>query len=130
MRIDKGRRKGFDDSRFREKVEILGAEINLETLRRNITVELVDKLSVSWDERYGQLVTYKEEFGDCNVPRGYLENPKLATWIGTQRQNKKNGNLEVEKIEKTQSNRGFLESIRRFLESDVSATYCVQRRIR
>ena len=100
MRTDKGRRKGFDDSRFREKVEILGAEINLETLRRNITVELVDKLSVSWDERYGQLVTYKEEFGDCNVPRGYLENPKLATWIGTQWQNKKNGNLEVEKIEK------------------------------
>jgi hypothetical protein len=100
MRIDKGRRKGFDDSRFREKVEILGTEINLETLRRNITVELVDKLSVSWDERSGQLVTYKEEFGDCNVPRGYLENPKLATWTGTQRQNKKNGNLEVEKIEK------------------------------
>jgi hypothetical protein len=34
---------------------------------------------------YRRLVQYKEENGDCLVPRKYEEDPKLATWVETQR---------------------------------------------
>ncbi|HIB91376.1 TPA: DEAD/DEAH box helicase, partial [Candidatus Poribacteria bacterium] len=77
MRVDKGRTKGFDDSRFREKVEVLGAEIDLETLREVITTRLIERLGLSWDEMYGQLIAYREEFGHCNVPQRYPDNPQL-----------------------------------------------------
>ena len=34
---------------------------------------------------YDQLKAYKETYGDCLVPKRYKENPKLGTWIDTQR---------------------------------------------
>ena len=37
MREERGRTKGFDDARFRERVEILGPEISLEKLRKAIS---------------------------------------------------------------------------------------------
>jgi len=100
MRMDKGRRKGFDDSRFREKVEILSAEINLETLRRNITAELVDRIGESWDEMYGQLVAYKEEFGNCNVKVNSRYYPKLGQWVSNQRMLGRKGNLLIARSQK------------------------------
>jgi hypothetical protein len=100
MRTDKGRRKGFDDSRFRGKVEILGADLDLATLRRSITVELVDKLGASWDEMYGRLMTYKEEFSHDNVPNRYAGKPALGRWVSTQRAHKKEGELGSDRIEK------------------------------
>ena len=85
MRVDKGRTKGFDDSRFREKVEVLGAEIDLETLRKVITTRLIEKLGLSWDEMYGQLIAYKDEHGDCNVPDKNPDNHQLAIWVDATR---------------------------------------------
>lgn len=38
-----------------------------------------------WEEMCQRLVRYKEEFGDCLVPRKYERDPKLATWVETQR---------------------------------------------
>ncbi len=107
MRTDKGRRKGFDDSRFREKVEILGADIDLGVLRRSITVELVDKLGLPWDERYGQLIEYTRKFGHCNVPRSYSNNPKLSAWVHGQRQYKRVGKLSKDQVKKL-NQLGFL----------------------
>ena len=44
MREERGRTGGFDDSRFRETVEVLGPKISLDTLRGAITAECVDRL--------------------------------------------------------------------------------------
>jgi len=39
----------------------------------------------SWDARYAELVAYKQEHGDCNVPTKYTINPALGRWVSTQR---------------------------------------------
>ena len=38
-----------------------------------------------WEEMYQRLVRYKAEHGDCLVPRKYEKDPKLSTWVETQR---------------------------------------------
>lgn len=38
-----------------------------------------------WEEMYQRLMHYKEQFGDCLVPRKFEGDPKLATWVETQR---------------------------------------------
>jgi hypothetical protein len=43
------------------------------------------KKDVRWMESLAQLVAYKEEHGDCIVPRGYAPNPRLASWVAEQR---------------------------------------------
>ena len=99
MREERGRTKGYDDSRFREKVEVLGPELSLDDLRKSITAACVDALGVSWDERYGELVAYKERFGSCEMPYRWAENQKLATWVVAQRQNKQKGKLTKEQVQ-------------------------------
>ena len=97
MREETGRRGGFDDSKLREKVELLGPEISLEVLRSAVSTMLVDRLGVTWDERYGELKRYKERFGDCNVPTEWAENPQLANWVAIQRAFEKKGWLSADR---------------------------------
>jgi len=85
MREDRGRTGGFDDSRFRERVEVLEPDLTLETLIQVINTLCLDKLGVTWDERFSELVAYKGRFGDCNVPQRWLDNQQLANWVAVQR---------------------------------------------
>ncbi len=89
MRKERGRTKGFDDSRFREIVEVCGPSISLEDLRYSISTACVDVLGVSWDERFGELLTYKWEFKNCDVPFRYAKNRQLGIWVVAQRQAKR-----------------------------------------
>jgi hypothetical protein len=43
----------------------------------------------AWEEKLARLAAYKAAHGDCNVPQGWAEDPKLARWVGTQRRCKK-----------------------------------------
>ena len=36
-----------------------------------------------------QLVAYKAEHGNCNVPKCWAEDPKLGEWVSTQRTGKR-----------------------------------------
>lgn len=99
MRIERGRTGGFDDSRFRERVELLGPELSLETLRSTITAACLDAIGEQWFERYGQLVAYKQKHGNCDMPARWNENQKLATWVVNQRVMQRDGVLEPEKVE-------------------------------
>lgn len=38
-----------------------------------------------WAEMFTRLIQYKEQHGDCLVPKRYQEDPKLGTWVETQR---------------------------------------------
>jgi hypothetical protein len=38
-----------------------------------------------WEDMYQRLLKYKEQHGNCLVPRKYEQDPKLATWVETQR---------------------------------------------
>lgn len=45
----------------------------------------VGSKSLKWMQSYDLLKEYKDEYGDCLVPRGYPENPKLGSWVAEQR---------------------------------------------
>ena len=100
MREQRGRTKRFDDSRFRERIVLLGPQINLDGIRAAITTTCIENLGSSWDERFGELVAYKDRVGDCDVPTRYKENRRLATWVVGQRQAQKLGELSKEKIQR------------------------------
>jgi hypothetical protein len=53
----------------------------------------------AWEMRFEELVSYKQEYGDCLVPKVW-ENQPLATWIGTQRTLRKKSKLDAEKIKR------------------------------
>jgi hypothetical protein len=87
MREERGRLGGFDDSRLRERVEVLGPEVFLDVLRSAVSTVLIDRLGATWDERYGELERYKEEHGHCRVPDEHVtaDGFQLGAWVGTQR---------------------------------------------
>ena len=89
---------GFDDSRLRERVEVLGPQVSLEKLRQSVATSIVDHLGISWDERFGQLVKYKEQYGDCIVPSDWAENKQFGWWVITQRA--KRETLSEERLER------------------------------
>src|SRR5439155_9919532 len=98
MREERGRTRGFDDTRFREKVEVLGPQISLEILRRSITTACIDVLADTWDERYGELCKFRKRYGHCHVKNNWPENRILANWVVHQRQFWAQGQLKLEKI--------------------------------
>ena len=85
MREERGRTKGFNDQDSGDKVELLGPSVSLDVLRHAITTRIIDRIGNTWDERLGELMAYKQQHGDCNVPRNWPENPPLSNWVGTQR---------------------------------------------
>ncbi|MEQ1851892.1 MAG: Helicase associated domain protein [Chthoniobacteraceae bacterium] len=98
MRIERGKTSGFDDSRFREKVELLPPELSVESLRKAISAACLDAIGDNWFERYGQLVAYRERHGTCDMPHRLAENKPLATWVINQRVLRKEGSLTRERI--------------------------------
>jgi hypothetical protein len=42
----------------------------------------VAKKVVPWEERFNEIVAYKEKYGNTNVPRNWKENPSLGEWYG------------------------------------------------
>lgn len=81
----KGRGKGFDDSGFADRVEIIGLQIGLSALRAAVTTRCFESLFSSWDTSFGKLNAFKVRFGHCNVWQDW-EDPTLASWMGRQRQ--------------------------------------------
>ena len=49
-------------------------------------------LEAAWEEMFKALVEFKKEHKHCNVPKKWPENPQLATWVISQRQNRKKKN--------------------------------------
>ena len=103
MREELGGTGGFNDSRLRERLEFLGPVVELDVLRNAITTKIVEQLSVTWDERFGQLLKFKEENGHCNVPQNYSQNFTLGSWVSTQRVNCKNGRLSKDREKRLES---------------------------
>lgn len=93
MGEQKGRGKGFDDNRFAERVDIVGATIGFETLRCAVATRCLEKLVSSWDINFGKLAAFKERFGHCNVETGWEEDPLFAGWVSAQRTRRKKDQL-------------------------------------
>jgi hypothetical protein len=39
----------------------------------------------TWDERFRELIAFRQRFGNCDVPTGWPENKPLAEWVRRQR---------------------------------------------
>jgi len=53
----------------------------------------------SWEVRYAELLTFKEEHGHCDVSVRNPDNPSLGLWVANQRSNKKRGKLTLEQVQ-------------------------------
>ena len=87
MQEDKGRTGGYDESRFSERVEVLGPSVSLETIRESIAAECLDSLGKTWDQRFGELLAYSDEFGTSNPPGRYRTTADfcLGQWAAVQK---------------------------------------------
>ena len=99
----KGRGKGFDDSRFADRVDIVGIKIGLEALRSAVATRCFESLFSSWDTYFGKLVAFKERFGHCNVETLWEEDLSLARWVTAQRTRRTKGALSDEQIARLDS---------------------------
>lgn len=80
-----------------DKMKGLGGWVNRQRTARakgTLVQERIDKLDSidfswnikndAWDIRFDQLIKYKEEHGNCDVPHSY-ENTELSKWVQKQR---------------------------------------------
>ena len=81
-----------------------------------------NKVEYTWKARYDELRKYKNEFGDCLVPKDYTKNPALATWVANQRQPY---NALMNGESRTSSGRKALSTEEFGLLKDVGFVYCV-----
>ena len=40
---------------------------------------------MAWEAQVARLAAYKEAHGDCSVPKGWAEDPRLGNWVNDQR---------------------------------------------
>ena len=74
FRLTDDRRKRLTDIGFVWSVR--------EAERTHETTRIVrTSYDVQWDAMFNLLISYKEKYGDCLVPKRYAENPKLGTTI-------------------------------------------------
>jgi hypothetical protein len=96
MREDKGRTGGYNESRFSERVEVLGPSVSLEAIRASITAECLDSIGVPWDERFGELLAYKGKHGNADVSS--VPRTGLASWISNQRTYFKSNTMQSDRL--------------------------------
>ncbi|KAL7542468.1 hypothetical protein ACHAXR_011805 [Thalassiosira sp. AJA248-18] len=46
-----------------------------------------------WDEQFAALQRYKKEHGNCLVPKRYIDDPQLGSWVVKQRRDAKEGKV-------------------------------------
>ncbi|MEB2690595.1 DEAD/DEAH box helicase [Chlamydia suis] len=57
-----------------------------------------DVLKEEWEKNFLELKRFREEHGHCKVPRGYPQNPQLASWVSNQRTKFKKGKLAEDRV--------------------------------
>jgi hypothetical protein len=50
---------------------------------------LLTRDDAGWEAQLAKLRKYRRKHGDCNVPRGWIEDPGLGSWVSNQRSCKK-----------------------------------------
>ncbi|MDO9227910.1 MAG: Helicase associated domain protein [Pseudomonadota bacterium] len=111
MRVEKGKTGGYDESRFSERVEVLGPSLSLEVIREAITAECLEYLGATWDEWFGMLLAFIEREGDCRVPNNYQTSDgyRLGAWANNQRVRK--GLMSAQRRERLEAVPGWLWDI-------------------
>ena len=98
-RIEKGQTGKYDQSRFNERIEVLGPTLSLTAIRESIVAQCVEYLSSTWDERYGELKAYLAKYGDMDISKNVATRGgyELAAWVAQQRYQKKRSPLTADR---------------------------------
>lgn len=84
-------------------------KLSSERIRRLAEIDFVSDLhslttlraaEARWEENFENLLVYREEKGDCNVPDNWSDDPLLVRWVGEQRRDYMRGKLSAKKIER------------------------------
>jgi hypothetical protein len=94
----KKRSKGSSDWRLSEHIEFIAPTVLLEQLANTIRLECIDGLISPWEQRFAELVTFKEVNGHCNP---LMSSGPLGRWCVKQRAWR--NRLSTEQIEKFES---------------------------
>ena len=96
MQAERRLTKGFNDSRLRERVEVLGPTLTLDKLRRAIATRCLDRLARPWDEMVQVLVAYKKQHCHPRVPKDAPAPwTELGLWVDHVRALKRWGELSA-----------------------------------
>lgn len=75
--------------RYQHRLKYDGKHSSM-TDEREATLEnlgfIWDSHGATWEERWNELVAFKDQFGHCHVPACYPQNQKLSVWVKFQRQ--------------------------------------------
>jgi hypothetical protein len=71
------------------KLEALGFAWELSAAAISKQVSKANRDDAGWAAQLAKLEAYKRRHGDCNVPRGWAEDPGLGSWVHNQRACKK-----------------------------------------
>ena len=82
LKIEKGRTGDFEGSAIDDRIQINGTSISVEEIKSFVQSEIVDRMSPSWFEFYGQLVKFHSINKHCNV---HTDSGPLGTWVNKQR---------------------------------------------
>ncbi len=82
IRINFGRTGEWDVAALAEWIEVLGVG---EEEARALIIRCVVGLSALWDQRFGQLLAFRDRQGHSNVPVRLADDPDLAQWAEKQR---------------------------------------------
>ena len=111
MAVAKGSGKGFDDSRFTDRIEFTGPVLALDSIRQAVTTRVLERLESSWDVNFGKLVKFKEEHGHCRVHALNYCDSSFLNWIENQRRFSSRGKLASHRFQRLNS-LGFEWSLR------------------
>jgi hypothetical protein len=71
------------------KLEALGFAWELSAAELTKQHSKGNRDDTGWEAQLAKLKIYKQRHGDCNVPQGWAEDPKLGRWVDNQRTRKK-----------------------------------------
>lgn len=60
-------------------------------------------LDLKWNEMFQRLCRYREQHGDCLVPRSYPNDKALGHWCGNQRMLRKRNTLQADRLQRLES---------------------------
>ncbi|MBF0454678.1 MAG: Helicase associated domain protein [Magnetococcales bacterium] len=63
-----------------------------------ILIHCTRRLTTLWDERFGQLLAFRDRYNHCEIPPRWADNPELSLWAEQQRKTRYQGRLSADRI--------------------------------
>lgn len=103
LRIQKGQKGSFDGTSLDDRIQINGIDLSIEEIRSFVQSEIVDRMTPTWFESYGRLISYYDSHKTIDIPSEEIKKDltlsHLSSWIKTQRTWNNQGKLDKEKFD-------------------------------